>query len=441
MTGLTNDVLMLLVAALLVVANGFFVAAEFALVKVRPSRMNELVKAGRPFAAAANWLLERMDASLSACQLGITIASLGLGWIGEPAIAHLLRPLLATMGVTSEVFIHTSAFIIAFSAITSVHLVLGEQAPKIAAIRNPETFILLCAAPLKLFYFLSYPFLIALSTTTSLLLRLTGVEGSAEHDVPHSEEEIRALVRQAHIHGKLSRSEHRLISAVFDFDELISRRVMVPRADVVTIETHSTLAQVLQLAVETRHSRYPVCDGSMDNVLGVLHIKDLIGKETVSEFDWHSVMRPPRFVPESLPVRRLLRLFQESRQHMAFLVDEYGTVTGMITLENVLESIVGSLEDEFDLESPDIVAEGPQNYIVSGTIPLEIVNRRLNLELADESIETLSGLLMSKMDRLPAEGDRIDLEGAEAEVLEVKDRRAVKIRLMLAEPPPKNPVP
>jgi len=437
MTDWTADALMLFIAALLVFANGFFVAAEFALVKVRPSRLDELVKTQRPFAVAARWLFERMDASLSACQLGITIASLGLGWIGEPAFAHLLRPLLLALGISSEVVIHTTAFVIAFGIITAIHLVLGEQAPKIASIRNPETVLLLCAAPLKLFYFLSYPFLIALSSTTSLLLRVTGIQGSSEHEIPHSEKELRALIRESHIHGQLSRSEHRLLSAVFDFDELISRRVMVPRADVVTVEAGSSLAQVLDLAVGTRHSRYPVCEGSLDKVLGVMHVRDLIGKENEAGFDWKTVMRAPQFVPENLPVRRLLRQFQESRQHMAFLVDEYGTVTGMVTLENILESIVGSLEDEFDLETPDIVSEGPQQFVVSGTIPLEIVNRQLDLKLEGEAVETLSGLLMSKTDRLPAEGDRIELTGAEAEVLEVKDRRAVKIRLMLAQPPPK----
>lgn len=436
MSGWTVDVLMLSIAVLLVFANGFFVAAEFALVKVRPSRLDELIRTQRPFARTSRWLFDRMDASLSACQLGITIASLGLGWIGEPAIAHLLRPLLLALGITSEVAIHATAFIVAFGIITAGHLVLGEQAPKISAIRNPEKTILLCAAPLKLFYYFSYPFLIALSSTTALLLKVMGVEGSSEHDSPHSQEEIRALISQSHIHGQLSRSEHRLISAVFDFDDLISRRVMVPRADVITVETDSSLAQVLELAVKTRHSRYPVCDGSMDNVLGVIHIKDLVGKEGESGFDWHEVMRPPQFVPESLPVRRLLRQFQESHQHMAFLVDEYGTVTGMITLENVLESIVGSLEDEFDAETPAFIAEGPQQYVVSGTIPLELINRKLGLDLEDESVETLSGLLMSMMDRLPAEGDRITLSGAEAEVLEIKDRRAVKIRLVLAQQPP-----
>ncbi len=436
MPGWTVDVLMLCIAALLVFANGFFVAAEFALVKVRPSRLDELIKNQRPFAHTSRWLFDRMEASLSACQLGITMASLGLGWIGEPAFAHLLRPLLVTLGVTSEVAIHATAFVIAFGTITAAHLVLGEQAPKISAIRSPEKAMLLCAAPLKLFYYLSYPFLITLSSTTALLLKASGIEGTGEHDTPHSEAEIRALISQAHIHGKLSRSEHRLISAVFDFDELVSRQVMVPRADVITIETESSLAQVLELAVGTRHSRYPVCEGSMDNVLGVIHIKDLVGKEGESGFDWHQVMRPPQFVPESLPVRRLLRLFQESHQHMAFVVDEYGTVTGMITLENVLESIVGSLEDEFDAESPDFVSEGPQQFVVSGTIPLEFINRKLGLELEEEAVETLSGLLMSKTDRLPAEGDRVALNGAEAEVLEVKDRRAVKIRLVLNQIPP-----
>ena len=438
MKGLTYDLTMILLAAFLVFANGFFVAAEFALVKVRRGRLNELEKSRRPFVSTARWLSDRLDDSLSACQLGITIASLGLGWIGEPAVAHLLRPPLLSLGITSEVVLHGFAFVIAFTIITGFHLVLGEQVPKIAAIRNPETALVLCAIPLKIFYFLVYPFLIALSATTAFLLRAVGIAGSSEEDVPHSEEEIRALIRQAHVHGKLSRSEHRLISAVFAFDDLICRRVMVPRIDVLFLDADSSLADTQRAVQETKHSRYPVCEGSMDKVVGVLHIKDLIGVGDAA-FNLRTFMRPPLFVPETLPVRRLLRQFQSVHQHMAFLVDEYGTVTGMITLENVLEPIIGSVEDEFDHDSPEIVAEGPLQYVVSGSLPLEVIRQRFGLDLVEEDIDTLSGLLVSRMDRLLTPGDRVELPGAVAEVLDVKARRARLIRLTLSEPPPETP--
>ena len=219
-----HDILMIFFAGLLVLINGFFVAAEFALVKIRESRLEEMVKERRPFALTAGWLVERLDASLSACQLGITMASLGLGWIAEPAVAHLLRPLIFSLGITSEMLIHGVAFAIAFTAITAFHLVLGEQAPKIAALRRPETAVLGIALPLKIFYYLSYPFMAALNSTTAFLLRMAGIKGATEHEIPHSEEEIRALLMQAHIAGELSRSEHRLINARLNGRPAISGR-------------------------------------------------------------------------------------------------------------------------------------------------------------------------------------------------------------------------
>lgn len=433
MPGWQYDVFKITLALLLVLLNGFFVAAEFALVKVRRSRLGAMVNARRPLASTAMWLSNRMDASLSACQLGITMASLGLGWIGEPAVAHLLRPMLMILGIDSEVWLHGLAFVIAFSAITAAHLVLGEQAPKIAALRNPEHLLLWCAAPLKAFYFLFYPFLMMLSGVTDTLLRLTGVSGAGPFEIPHSEEEIRTLIRQAHANGELSRSEQRLINAVFEFDEMICRQVMVPRIDVVFLELDNSPSEIFGCIRYTRHSRYPVCDGSMDHVRGVLHVKDLIGLPSDSEIALGKLMRPPHFVPETMPVRRLLRHFQATHQHMAFPVDEHGTVSGMVTLENVLEPLVGSVEDEFDDELPDIVPAGSGQFLVSGATPVQIIRRRFGLALEEEEADTLSGLLVSRTGRLPAVGDRIELPGATAEILEVRGRRAARIRLTLSQ--------
>ncbi len=436
MTPWMYDLLKILIAGLLVLINGFFVGAEFALVKIRESRLDEMVKERRPFAATAGWLVDRLDASLSACQLGITMASLGLGWIGEPAVAHLIRPLLFSVGITSEILLHGVAFTIAFTAITAVHLVLGEQAPKIAALRRPEPAVLLSAVPLKIFYYLTYPFMAALNSSTAFLLRRVGIKAAAEHEIPHSEEEIRALLMQAHIAGELSRSEHRLINAVFEFDELICRRVMLPRADVVFVDAKNSLSETMAVFHQTRHTRYPVCDGSLDKILGVVHIKDFIGISADTDFDFISVIRPPQYVPETMPVRRLLRQFQSTHQHLAFLVDEYGTVSGIVTLENILESIIGPVEDEFDDEQPEIVNEGPQQYNISGNTSIDAINQRLGLTLEADDIDTIAGLMMAHTDKLLSPGDRVDLPGATAEVLEVRGPRAVRIRLTLAELPP-----
>ena len=272
-----------LVTALgMVLLNAFFVAAEFGLVKVRGGQLDELVKEGRPFARTARWLGDRLDASLSACQLGITMASLGLGWVGEPAFARLLESAFHAVGITSAAALHTSAFVVAFTIITALHLVVGEQAPKIYAIRRPERVALWCAIPLKAFYILSYPFLVGLSFATSRLLRLFGVDGTSEHDAPHSQDEIQALVRQAHVHGELTRSEHSLIHAVFGFDDMICRRVMVPRSDVVFLDVEQSLAECLEVFQRTKHSRYPLCEDSLDQVIGFIHMKDLVGIDVES---------------------------------------------------------------------------------------------------------------------------------------------------------------
>ncbi|MFT5698531.1 MAG: CBS domain containing-hemolysin-like protein [Desulforhopalus sp.] len=430
---LTTDVINIFLALFLVFINGFFVAAEFALVKIRPAKLDELVENNQAFATTARWLAQRMDASLSACQLGITMASLGLGWIGEPAIAHLLRPLLQTVGVASEVWIHGIAFALAFTSITAAHLVFGEQAPKIYALRRPEKVLLWFAPPLKTFYFISYPFMIALNASTSFLLQKFGVAGDSGHDAVHSEDEIKALIVLAQKHGELSRSEHRLLNAVFEFDDTVCRRIMQPRNSIVVFDINRPFLENRSLATKTKHSRYPLCDGSLDNVLGVVHIKDLIDIAPDTEDTLQSIARPTQFVPETMRISRLLRQFQETHQHMAFIVDEYGTVIGCATLEDVLERIVGPVEDEFDTNPLQIKPDGPGKFIVPGGTAIAVVNRQLNLHLNSIEAETLSGLLTEKKGQVPSVGDRIELDGALAQVLEITGSRASSIRIELTE--------
>ena len=428
-----SNVPYLLGAVALIVLNGFFVAAEFALVKVRISRIEQLVREKRPFASTARWLAQRLDESLSACQLGITMASLGLGWVGEPAFARLLQPVFHAIGIEDENLLHLLGFAIAFSAITGLHLVVGEQFPKIYAIRRPEPMLLWCAAPMKFFYVILYPFLALLNATTSFLLRLVGITGASDQEGASTEEEIRALLREAHVHGNLTRSEHSLINNVFEFDDMIVRRVMVPRGEVAFFDTHQSLPDILDQVRRSKHTRYPVCIGSLDQVLGVAHIKDLLGIDVDSpNFDIKSVMRPPKKVPETMPISRVLRHFQATHQLLAFVIDEYGTVTGIVTLENVLERIVGSVEDEFDTEDPNVVPTGPDEYIVNGAASLQEARVEMGIPL-DESVEadTVSGLLMDHHQQILTQGDLIQLDGATAEILEVKSDRATRIRFRL----------
>jgi CBS domain containing-hemolysin-like protein len=424
-----QDALEIAIAALLVLVNGFFVGAEFALVKVRDSRIRELVRQRRPFAKTALWLSERLESSLSACQLGITMASLGLGWVGEPAFARLLDPVFRRLGIQSETAIHSVSFLIAFTFITALHLVIGEQAPKIFAIRRAEAMLLRCAVPLQWFCLLTYPLMAALNAATSLVLKLLGLRTGANQEAPHSEQEIRALLHDAHTRGNLTRSEHRLLNAVFEFDDMICRHIMLPRSDVEFFDINDSVAECVALARRTKHTRYPVCDGSLDEVLGVVHVKDLVGVNVTESFDWKSIMRPPRKVPENLPISKLLRHFQASHQLLAFVIDEYGTVIGVVTLENVLEQIIGDVEDEFDTEQTNIVPDGPDEWIVLGSTPVDDVERRLGIPYGEVEVDTFSGLLMHYAEHILTPGDRIELSGFVAEVLEVRDDRAYRVRV------------
>jgi CBS domain containing-hemolysin-like protein len=430
-----QDALRILSALTLVLINGFFVAAEFALVKVRPSRVDMMVREKRPYAKTLRWLVRRLDASLSACQLGITMASLGLGWIGEPAVAHLLRPLFETAGIRSHSTLHVVSFIVAFSIITALHLVIGEQAPKIFAIRRPELLAIWCAPPLRFFYFISYPFLISLNWASSVVLRSLGLGGETGHDSHHTEEELRVLLEQSRIHGELSRAEHQLLNAVFEFDDLLTRQVMVPRRDVVCFDLERTWKENLELAQRSQHTRYPVCRGSLDHTLGVVHIKDLLRIQTPTTAQLASIMRPPRLIPESMPISKLLRHFQATRHHMAFVVDEHGTIIGIVTMENVLEQIVGSVEDEFDLEPEEIVPIGSGRFLVLGATPVERIERQLRIDLGPHDSDTLSGLLAERLDRVPAVGDAVQWKEAKAEVREARGGRAEKVEIRLLEAP------
>jgi magnesium and cobalt exporter, CNNM family len=425
-----GNVIHILVALLLVVLNGFFVAAEFALVKVRGSQVDELIRLNRPFAKTAKWLADRLEPSLSACQLGITMASLALGWVGEPAFASLLEPAFRYLGVESEVVLHTMAFIVAFTAITALHLVVGEQAPKIFAIRRPDTMLLWCAVPLKFFFILSYPLMAMLNWTTGVILARLGLKDSEAHGAAVSEGELRVMIRESHLDGELTLSEHRLLNAVFEFDDLLCRKVMVPRGEVDFIDINEPFIDSLKLVRRTKHTRYPMCDGSLDDVLGIVHIKDLVGVTVTSEFDVRKIMRTVHKVPENMPVSRLLRHFQSTHQLLAIVIDEYGTAIGIVTLENVLEEIIGDVDDEFDNSEEEISRQSDGSWIILGSTGVEEVSRALNLSDVDEhDSDTFAGLLMEKAQRVLSEGDQIDLGVYVAEVLSMQDDRVVTIRV------------
>lgn len=425
---------LLSIALVLLIANGFFVAAEFALVKVRVSRVEHMVTTKRLFAKPALWLAKRLEMTLSACQLGITMASLALGWVGEPAVATLLEPLFGLVGITSIAIVHTVSFIVGFTLITALHLVIGEQAPKIFAIRQPETMLLWCALPMKWFYILTYPLMVALNASTGWILGLFGMKEAGEHEVPYTEEEIRALLSEAHIHGNLTKSEANLLDAVFEFDDMVCRRIMLPRGETVIIDINIPVKETLELIRRSKHSRYPVCDGSLDSVLGVLHVKDLIGRDIGEDFDFQSIARPPKKVPESMQISTLLRHFRGTHQLMAFVLDEHGTVVGIVTLENVLEEIIGDVADEFDVEDPQIVPEEPGSFLIDGSTAVEDVESALDVQFEETEQDTMAGLLMHHAQRIVQAGDIVALTVeeypvAEAKVIAVSDDRPTKLRI------------
>ena len=438
-----NPWVMLTIAAVLVILNGFFVAAEFALVKVRVSQIDKMVSDGKMFAGTAKWLAQRLDHTLSACQLGITMASLALGYVGEPAFAFLIRPAFEAMGVESESALRIIAFIISFSVITSLHLVIGEQAPKIFAIRRPQEMVRWCAAPMKFFYYLLFPFMYVLNWATELILGMLGLGGGGGHDTPHTEEEIRALLREAHIHGHLTVNEHSMLNNVFEFDDLVCRLVMVPRGEVQFFDVSKPFPELLQLARESKHTRYPVCDGSLDSLLGVVHMKDLLGIDENDEtFDIKSVMRQPVKVPENMPISQVLKRIQNTHQLLTFAIDEYGTIVGIVTLENVLERIIGPVDDEFDeVEEKAINALGDGEFMILGNTPISEVEKAVGMDLDKLDVDTFAGVLMTRSGKVPEVGDRVEFDGAVAEILEVKNDHAEKIRFKITDGnAPKPPV-
>lgn len=426
--------MLVFVSFALIAINGIFVAAEFALVNIKPSRVDSRVAQKRLFSRLVRRQFKNLEDSISACQLGRTISSLALGWLGEPAFAALLEPHFSKITGNSYALTHAVSLLFAFLVIATLHLTLGEQIPKVLALTRPESIATFCALPLRIFRFFSYPFLTSLNGISRALLNLFGVSEFVAHDSTHTEDEIRSLLGRAHLQGHLTRTEHRLLNAVFEFDDRVVREIMLPKKDVVFLESSESPTKLLELIRTTKHSRYPFGHGSLDEVEGVLHIKDLLGQEIDDNFDFKPMLRPPHKVPEGLEIGKLLRQFQATKQHMAFVMDEFGNVIGAVTMENVIEQIVGTVQDEFDLEDPLIVPEQNGIFLVDGGISLEELEKSLKYEFEDTEADTLSGFLTFKLEQLPKEGDEVDLGQFVAEVIETLDSCAEKVRIRVKKP-------
>jgi len=415
----------LLMVIFLVFLNGFFVATEFAVVKVRESRITQLVAEGNKRARNVGNVLNNLDAYLSACQLGITLSSLGLGWLGEPAIAHLLHPVFRYFGL-GETAVGTISFVIAFSIITFLHIVLGELAPKSLAIQRSEWVSLHVARPIQIFYKVMYPFIAFLNWSAVRFLALFGIRMEPGQDA-HTEEEIRILVNESHKSGLIDQTELMLVDNIFDFSETMAREIMVPRTDMIVLNLRDSYEENVKLVQNGRFTRYPVVDGDKDHVVGSLHIKDLLTSLLEGKTDsLENVMRPILTVPETISISRLLTMLQKQRSQMAILIDEYGGTAGLVTVEDIMEEIVGDIQDEFDDERPE-VEQKDDLLSFDGRMLLEEVNDYLGLSLDDTEVDTLAGWIYMQIDHPPKVGDTVRAEGYEFIVNEVDHFRITRV--------------
>ena len=422
-------ILKLVTVLLLVAANGFFVAAEFAFVGVRSSRIETLANQGSRAAKRLMELLGNLNAYLSACQLGITLASLALGWIGEPAIARLLEGPLSGL---SDTLRHGIAFAIAFSIITSLHIVLGEQAPKLMGLAMAEKVALAVALPMQLFYrTFSLP-IRALDWASVRTTRLVGIKATAEHASTYTEEELRRLVDISRESGHLRAEERRLIHRVFEFSDTVVREAMVPRTEMAAIPNTCNLAQITKAFEQHRYSRLPVYRESFDDVCGFIHSKDVMPYLLHPEkFRLEDVLQPPMYVVDTARLEHVLRQMQKAKSHFGFVVDEHGGLEGIITLEDLLEEIVGEISDEHDEEVNEQITEiDKSNYVLDGGLAVRDLNRRLKLSVPEsEAYTTVGGFLMTEAGHVLNPGEVVQHDGLVFKVERVEKRRVMRVKL------------
>ena len=422
----------LILVLVLVAANGFFVAAEFALVSVRRSRIQILADGGSKAAHRVLALLNNLNAFLSAAQLGITLASLGLGWVGEPAIARLLEGPMAGL---SDAWRHGLAFAIAFSIITCLHIVLGEQAPKLLGLERAEKIALAVALPMQAFYWVFHWPIRLLDSASEKVVRLFGItSSSAQHSAIYTEAELKQLVDTSRESGHLRPEERRLIHRVFDFSDTLVREAMVPRTEVAALSTDCTLEQIAKVFEKYRYSRLPVYRESIDDVIGFVHSKDVMSYLLRPEaFRLEDVLQSPFFVVDTARLDDVLRQMQRAKIHFGFVVDEHGGLEGIITLEDLLEEIVGDISDEHDEEvNEQINAIGQRTYMLDGGLAVRDLNRRLNLNVPEsESYTTIAGFLMTAAGHVLRPGEVVRHNGLVFQVDRVDRRRIVRIKLEL----------
>jgi CBS domain containing-hemolysin-like protein len=422
----------LLAVFFLVFLNGFFVATEFALVKVRATQLEPDAARGNKLAGMGLHLVRHLDAYLSACQLGITLASLALGWIGEPVFAELLKPVFGWFDVESEKIQHTISVGVGFTVITFLHIVLGEMAPKSVAIRYAKTTTLWIAYPMRWFYLAMYPFIWVLNESALLILKLAGLEPAHEGDAVHTEDELRLVVASSQKHQGASRFSRDVVQNALDLRLRVARDVMRPRKEIMVLDAGSRMEECLETAEKSRYSRFPVCeDGDLNRILGVIHIKDLFAlrhsAKTARELA--PALRNIIYVPETARLEKLLQLFLERKLHLAIVVDEYGGTVGLLTLENIVEELVGQIQDEFDQEKPLLTRASETSWEVSGALPLHELGELVGTSLKAEGITTTSGWVTHQLGGFPKAGDVVSAGNCELRVEETDGTRVARLKV------------
>ena len=434
-------ILNLLVVALLLFANAFFVATEFALVSVRKTRLAQLSKEGNKLAKIALDSINHLDRSIAAVQLGITIASIGLGWVGEAALVKLIQPIFNFLPDSMQaVATHSLAVSIAFALITFMHVVIGELMPKSIAIQHPETTALVVAKPMSFITKIFTPFIFLLNGFGNWLLSLMKIPPAHVGHLVHTVEELDMIIDESHKEGVLNDTEKDILQNVFKFSDIMAKQVMVPRPDVVSIPIDITADELKKLTIENQYTRYPVYEEDLDKVVGILHIKDLYpliieGREIVLK----DILRPVILIPETLTIDKLVHEFKTKRAQMALVIDEFGGVSGLVTLEDVLEEIVGEVQDEFDEEEANIRQIYENEYIANAMMRIDEFNDYFQLEaqneVEDEDIETIGGLVIKNLGHIAKEGDCCTIDGFTFKVIEVDGARIVKIKIIAPEKP------
>jgi CBS domain containing-hemolysin-like protein len=430
--GLALDGLLVVLALFLVALNGLFVAAEFGLVKIRSTQVDGLVREGRRSSGLLKKATGKLDSYLSVCQLGITISSLGLGWIGEPAFKHLLEPLFIALSVPDGLT-DAIAFAVAFATITFLHVVFGELAPKNVAIARAEGTSLFVAPFMRFFYYLFWPGIVVFNGTANAVVRLFGVPPASEAEEEHSEDELRLIIDRSTEQGVLGAGEDRMLDAVLSLEDTPAREVMVPRPDVASLPAGMPLRELFRIVACGEHTRYPVHEeGSPDRILGAVHAKDVMravedGDGLGAQAKTEDVMGEVLTVPENRRVDAVLQDLKDRRLRMAIVIDEWGSFEGIVTMEDIVEEIVGEIRDEFDGEEPAVSELPDGSYSMDGLTPIEEANRALGSGFASEDFSTVGGLVFGSLGRAPKAGDEVRLGGHLLRVEEVEGARIARV--------------